>query len=643
MAFRPVSGLVARHTCHHGTQHRTFLGALFKPFQSSNPVLESIEAVYSKNGSARSDDARNDDIKQPVPYNLSKWKDMQVRHAVDESKSLNSRLHTEMEQLKLQLSAYDGLAALLDRLDHIYAPSKALQYAVTILSIARDKKFSPIIDQLPSYELEKDLIDAIESTLKNADTDTAASRAAKHLIACYEDTNLADPDKEEALVRYQAALNQISFELQSPLASSPPKAVMRNMYQFLGLKTEIAKLHGFETVVEQVFSRRATSIKQVKDLHDSVRDRILPLVYDPTKATTDAALNELLGMSAPPSGANLGPGRPLNPKQQDERDMIRLEKHITLDGVITFCTRLCSDLFGVDVIEQTSDLKGALHWDDSVRLFHVHDSNTQRCIGSFYLDPFERPGKLRRPVTTLVLPRGPATPPAVYMSLFMQPPTWDTDPAAMTWEDIEAFLHELGHVMDLLLSSNRFGSIAGPVETLPIDRSELLPKFMELWMLERSTIYALMETSQSRVAFSDDSIDAAFRARSRRKHLELAQLAFYGSLEIKVFSDFDIRGEESLLSLQHRWAKEYTPHDMPPEKSMGPLVELFRENAGGRSVAHYRYLWCEAQSTALFEQVKNQHGTVSALELQQQVRQELLTEGDGEWRSTDALFDKYDL
>jgi Zn-dependent oligopeptidase len=166
---------------------------------------------------------------------------------------------------------------------------------------------------------------------------------------------------------------------------------------------------------------------------------------------------------------------------------------------------------------------------------------------------------------------------------------------------------------------------------------------MELWMLEKSTIYAMMDASKSQTGFSDDEIDAAFRVRTRRKGLELAQLAFYGSLELHLFSDFDIRGEESLLALQARWAKEFSPHDMPPEKSVGPLLEIFKENAAGRTAAYYRYLWCEAQSAAVFQELKGKHGQISATEMQRQVRQNLFAQGDSEWTSADALFSRYSL
>lgn len=152
-----------------------------------------------------------------------------------------------------------------------------------------------------------------------------------------------------------------------------------------------------------------------------------------------------------------------------------------------------------------------------------------------------------------------------------------------------------------------------------------------------------MDASRSRVGFSDESIDAAFRVRTYRKHLELAQLAFYGSLELYIFSNFDIRGEETLLSLQSRWAKEYSPHDLPPDKTIGPLMNIFKENAAGRSVAYYRYLWCEAQGAALFERMKESHGQLSALEMQRQVRNQLLTQGESEWPGADSLLLRYSI
>jgi len=128
---------------------------------------------------------------------------------------------------------------------------------------------------------------------------------------------------------------------------------------------------------------------------------------------------------------------------------------------------------------------------------------------------------------------------------------------------------------------------------------------MEHWLLKKETIYALVLLSGSEQGFSDESIEAAFRVRSRRKALELAQQAFYSSLEMYLFSsEFDIRGGESILAVQHRFANEYCPHDLPDEKSISPLLDIMKENATGRKCFWYRYLLCDVVSANLFRRVE---------------------------------------
>ena len=128
-------------------------------------------------------------------------------------------------------------------------------------------------------------------------------------------------------------------------------------------------------------------------------------------------------------------------------------------------------------------------------------------------------------------------------------------------------------------------------------------------MTERSTIYTLIGASQGRGTLEDEasidqSIDAAFRIRSREKALRLAQQTFFGALEMSLFSDFDIRGEETILQLQNRLASELVPHDLPDEKNIAPLLDVFRENASERRMGWYRYLWCDVLSANIFEQFK---------------------------------------
>lgn len=123
-------------------------------------------------------------------------------------------------------------------------------------------------------------------------------------------------------------------------------------------------------------------------------------------------------------------------------------------------------------------------------------------------------------------------------------------------------------------------------------------------MTEKSTLYAMIDLSKSETPLSDESIDAACRVTSREKALKLAQHVFYGSLELELFSGFDLKGPETILALQERLALELIPHDVPDKKDLTALLDIFQENAQGQQVAWYRYVWCEVLSAACFDRFK---------------------------------------
>lgn len=462
--IRPIRHLAGYRKYDVG--RRTFLTNLLKSLQSTNPLLEIIDRICRQEETSIENDNK-------AALKTLQWKDVQPQHVASASKTLKERLDSQMDQIimsKNQQIASQDIQKTLTSLDQAFAPSKTLQYAITLLSVVKDKEWTSFIDYVPTRRLETQLIDNIETAAQKTD-DTEARRAADHLVS--GDIDLLEPASDAHTRRddLRDALGQFSVELVS---ASPnlSNSTIGNMYQWLGIRTELAKLSGHKCVVDQVFPHRMASLQQIQELHLRVRDRVLPHVYDPQE-TPDSDLVDLLGMSGTPMGASSG-RRADDPKRMDEKTMLRLERHVTLDGALVFCFRLCGVLFGVEVVEES--LSPGQLWDKDARLFHVHDRNNQSYIGSFYLDPFQRGGKFRRPVTVPVVPRGLNQCPVLCMSLTIQSPTWDTDPAALSWEDAEALLHEFGHVIDFLLSPNAYGSIAGPVETLPFDRSELLPK-----------------------------------------------------------------------------------------------------------------------------------------------------------------------
>jgi Zn-dependent oligopeptidase len=124
---------------------------------------------------------------------------------------------------------------------------------------------------------------------------------------------------------------------------------------------------------------------------------------------------------------------------------------------------------------------------------------------------------------------------------------------------------------------------------------------MELWLTQKSTLFALIDISESNTPLSDESIDAIYRVKSREKMMKLAELTLYGSLELELFSGFDLKGSETILDLQERVFENIMPHIDYDKNDLTTLLHVMQENAHGRQVACYRYLWCEIFAAEIFD------------------------------------------
>jgi Zn-dependent oligopeptidase len=135
---------------------------------------------------------------------------------------------------------------------------------------------------------------------------------------------------------------------------------------------------------------------------------------------------------------------------------------------------------------------------------------------------------------------------------------------------------------------------------------------MELWMTQRSTLYALIDMSNSVTPLSDEWIDAAYRVKAREKVMKLSELTLYGTLELELFSTFDIQGNETILALQERLTGTIMPHIEYDKTDMTVLLDIIEDNVNGQHVAWYRYLWCEVHAAALMEHLVHKMSSSSS-------------------------------
>lgn len=430
-------------------------------------------------------------------------------------------------------------------------------------------------------------------------------------------SNAVDEANDDNLFqKYAESLEEIDVKILSTQSSMVTPRLTSLLYNSIGIRGERAKLLGYSSVMEQFFTYRrgSTTRDELDALHGAVKERIVPQIlaeHGAAKTKEELALDDLMKASGNHPTNKYSSKSQLPQYVWDERIMLRLEHHVTLDGAMQFLCRIATDFFGITVrpVDKPSQA-----WHSDVKLYHVYDGENNNCdpnayLGSFYLDPFQRPGKQSRSATIPIFPKTRHRKPLVCVSLELEPPAWDSDPTPLRWNDCESLFHEFGHVLQFLLARPEQSALLSP-HNMALDVSELLPKFMEHWLGERSSLFALIDLSKAPTSEShpitQETIDAAYRSRSRIKALQMAEFAFFGSLELELFSGFDLKGSETIFDLQSRLAKEYIPHDVMGKNEATPILDVLKECASGREVAWYRYLWSDALTATLFENLKDQ-------------------------------------
>ena len=331
-----------------------------------------------------------------------------------------------------------------------------------------------------------------------------------------ENTSPVDKVHNEKMRQRYTELSEILIDIKSNIldieSTSVSLSSVKWVYSYLGIRTEQVKMLGYNTIADQIFGNTistrtaqcdvnfeptvTTDIETIRQLHLDISQRLLPIlrqITDKSRRATQPklALESYLSSSKNGSGldATALTHRQLDaPTSQysiqqyksDIRSMIRLEYHVTLAGALQFSIRLIQDIFNISIVESAVDSDipygNATKWDSSVRLFHCYDIlNCNKYIGSIYVDPFQRKEKMPRPVTIPIVARCENQEPIVCISLALEVPIWDTNPAKMTWDDCEALLHELGHALQFVMAQSKYGCVLGP-QTMPLDKSELLPK-----------------------------------------------------------------------------------------------------------------------------------------------------------------------
>lgn len=410
------------------------------------------------------------------------------QHLKQANQQLQSEYHQKLSKIVRQLTAKDAASAVesdqaksqlrhvLQQIDTTMAPLAAVERMALWLSLVDSSQSYDTTAAVTTIDWAPimGLIHHLRQKCQN--TDHTTLNAADFVLHQYMTETGSWLEQQERFQELYHALQSIQMTLNNAKNS---EQLIAGMYNYIGVQTHIAQILGYESVVDQLFRNRTATLPAIEALHDAVRERIVPSLPQPSEFT---ALSELMSR---------GNSERMTPRQQQEandgRAMVRLERHVTLDGAMAFLSRLLQDLLQVSLVHD-AEFRG---WNRTARLYHVMENDIQ--VGSFFLDPFDAKAIPRANVTVPIYCRSQFhSTPLLGVRLSADPPSWDTEPIRLTWTDTEALLHEVGHAVEYLLQSTKLplGTVAG-FETIPLDRTELLPKVRYLAIVRCDSLYIL--------------------------------------------------------------------------------------------------------------------------------------------------------
>ena len=231
------------------------------------------------------------------------------------------------------------------------------------------------------------------------------------------------------------------------------------IYEILELKTEMAKMLGYDNYAELSLARKmAPSVDAVRELSDLIADKALPAAIKELEEITSLArknggdeYSEDAMEKLAPWDVTFWSERLKESKFELKEEELRpyFELNAVLDGMFSLFERI----FNIEVRRADGE---AEVWNDDVMFFNVHDKESGDHIASFFLDPYSRPAD-KRPGAWMDVCIGKSDAckrdvPVAYLTCNGSPPVGDK-PSLMTFRESETLFHEVSIYTIFLLVS----------------------------------------------------------------------------------------------------------------------------------------------------------------------------------------------
>ena len=273
-----------------------------------------------------------------------------------------------------------------------------------------------------------------------------------------------------------------------------------------------------------------------------------------------------------------------------------LRPYFPLTQVLKGLLTLVSTLFGIRFQD-----KNIATWDPKVRFLEVYELASDTLIGGIYVDLYVRPNKrsgawMDEGRALRFLADGQKQLPLAFLNTNFLPPANDAD-AYLTHDDVLTLFHELGHVLQYLLTEIPYPEIGG-IHGISWDAVELPSQFMENFAYEPEILTAISQHRQSGNSLSPDLIAAIGNSRKFQSGLLMLRQLEFALFDMKLHLLPKLDHAAEIQSLLDEVRQEIAVV-IPPafNRFQHSFSHIF---AGSYAAGYYSYKWAEVLSSDAF-------------------------------------------
>ncbi|KAH9300446.1 hypothetical protein KI387_012029, partial [Taxus chinensis] len=371
--------------------------------------------------------------------------------------------------------------------------------------------------------------------------------------------------------------------------------------KILKLRSEKAKLLGYNNYAEVSMAMKMATVKKAEDLLEALRS-----------ASWDSGVQDLedLKVFAKEQGGeeandmchwdiSFWSERLREAKYSINEEELR--PFFSLPKVLDGLFGLAKMLFDVD-IEPADGF--APVWNKDVRFYAVKDSSGSP-VAYFYFDPYSRPSEKRGGAwmdevfgrsRVLAQDGSSVRLPIAHMVCNQTPPVGD-EPSLMTFREVETVFHEFGHALQHMLTKQDEGLVAG-IRGVEWDAVELPSQFMENWCYHRDTLMGIAKHYKTGETLSEAIYSKLVAARTFRAASQNLRQIRFASIDLELHSKYVPGSSETIFDVDYRVSQRtQVLQPLPDDRFLCSFSHIF---AGGYEAGYYSYKWAEVLSADAF-------------------------------------------